>query len=641
MQSLYFSNNRARSIVGKVTFAHGEKYGSSSAFEIGKASKIRILLPRLLGVVSVSVRIFNESLDKEEHRLNAYWSDSVKECDAYEIDFDPDDIGVGLYFFFVEIDSQCGRLYGYKRGSELIFSPDYSTHSWYQLSVSDFKYKKSDNNLGGIIYHIFVDRFNKGGVVEAKPGTVTDDDWHTIPEYPLYPGAPLKNNHFYGGTLWGIIEKLDYLTSLGVSTIYLSPIFDAASNHKYDTGDYMTVDSMFGGEEALRELIAKAKEKGIGIILDGVFNHTGSDSLYFNREGNYNTVGAYQSKKSEYFSWYDFQGYPDKYTCWWGIDILPRIHPDKPSCRKYFVGKNGVIGKYAALGIDGFRLDVADELSDDFISEIKKTLDQYNKHSVLYGEVWEDGSNKIAYDVRKKYFLGKELDGVMNYPVRKGIIDFLTQSRHEALEYALTDIINNAPTKVRNMQMNLLGTHDTERILTVLGGERPEGRSNEYLSKKKMNDLERGIAKRRLRMAYAILATVPGIPAIFYGDEAGLEGYHDPFNRMPYPWGREDHKLINYFKSVGKIRRDNKVYKEGEFELLYIDSNTLVFERYDEKYSYITFVNNTKQSSSVEFSSKAEALISDGAAVAVSTSFDVPAYTSQIFKTKRHNYIYF
>ena len=641
MQSLYFSNNRARSLVGKVTFAHGEKYGSSSAFEIGKASKIRILLPRLLGVVSVSVRIFNESLDKEEHRLNAYWSDSVKECDAYEIDFDPDDIGVGLYFFFVEIDSQCGRLYGYKRGSELIFSPDYSTHSWYQLSVSDFKYKKSDNNLGGIIYHIFVDRFNKGGVVEAKPGTVTDDDWHTIPEYPLYPGAPLKNNHFYGGTLWGIIEKLDYLTSLGVSTIYLSPIFDAASNHKYDTGDYMTVDSMFGGEEALRELIAKAKEKGIGIILDGVFNHTGSDSLYFNREGNYNTVGAYQSKKSEYFSWYDFQEYPDKYTCWWGIDILPRIHPDKPSCRKYFVGKNGVIGKYAALGIDGFRLDVADELSDDFISEIKKTLDRYNKHSVLYGEVWEDGSNKIAYDVRKKYFLGKELDGVMNYPVRKGIIDFLTQGRHEALEYALTDIINNAPTKVRNMQMNLLGTHDTERILTVLGGERPEGRSNEYLSKKKMNDLERGIAKRRLRMAYAILATVPGIPAIFYGDEVGLEGYHDPFNRMPYPWGREDHKLINYFRSVGRIRRDNKVYKEGEFELLYIDSNTLVFERYDEKYSYITFVNNTKQSSSVEFSSKAEALISDGAAVAVSTSFDVPAYTSQIFKTKRHNYIYF
>lgn len=641
MQSLYFSNNRAKSLVGRVFFAHSEKYDSSSAFEIGEAAKIRILLPRLLGVVSVSAHIFNESLDREEYRFSAYWSDSEKEYDVYEVDFNPAEIGVGLYYFFVDIDCQCGKLYGYKRGRELIFSSDYRMQSWYQLSISDFKYNKSYDKLGGIIYHIFVDRFNKGGSIAPKPGTVTDDNWHVVPEYPLYPGAPLKNNHFYGGTLWGIADKLDYLSSLGVNTIYLSPIFDAASNHKYDTGDYMTVDSMFGGEEALVELIRKAKEKGIGIILDGVFNHTGSDSLYFNREGHYDTIGAYQSKKSKYFSWYDFKDYPDKYTCWWGIDILPRIHPDKPSCRKYFVGKDGVIDKYAKLGIDGFRLDVADELSDDFISEIKKRLNHYNKHSVLYGEVWEDASNKISYDVRKKYFLGQELDGVMNYPIRKGIIDFLTQKQSEMLEYALTDIINNAPAKIRNMQMNLLGTHDTERILTVLGGERSEGRSNEYLSKKKMNDLERGTAKRRLRMAYAILATVPGIPSVFYGDEAGLEGYHDPFNRMPYPWGHEDHKLINYFRLIGKIRRENNIYKEGEFNLTYIDSSTLVFERYDENYSYITFVNNTKQLIKVEFSSKAEALIPNETNVTSGTSFDMPAYTAQIFKTKRHNYIYF
>ena len=641
MQSLYFSNNRAKSLVGKVCFAHNEKYSSSSAFEISEAAKVRILLPRLLGVVSASVRIFNESLDIEEHKISACWIDSEKEYDVYEADMELANIGVGLYFFFIEIDSQCGKLYGYKRGREMIFTPDYSTESFYQLSVSDFKYKKSDGNLGGIIYHVFVDRFNKGGDVVPKPGTITDDDWHVIPEYPLYPGAPLKNNHFYGGTLWGIIDKLDYLSSLGVSTIYLSPVFDAASNHKYDTGDYMTVDLMFGGDEALIKLIRKAKEKGIGIILDGVFNHTGSDSLYFNREGNYDSVGAYQSQKSKYFSWYDFKDYPDKYTCWWGIDILPRIHPDKPSCRKYFLGKDGVVEKYASLGIDGFRLDVADELSDDFISEIKKKLNRHNKQSVLYGEVWEDASNKIAYDVRKKYFLGQELDGVMNYPVRTGIIDFLTQKRFESLEYALTDITDNAPSRIRNMQMNLLGTHDTERILTVLGGERSEGRSNEYLSRKKMNDLERGIAKRRLRMAYAILATVPGIPAIFYGDEAGLEGYHDPFNRMPYPWGREDYKLINYFRSIGKIRRNNKVYREGDFSLLYIDSDYLVFERYDEKNSYVTFVNNTNQAVNIEFSSKAEALISDGKNRDVSTSFDVSAYTAQIFKTKRQNYIYF
>ena len=640
MKSLLFSNHRAKSVVGKVTFAHGDKISSSSAFEICEAAKIRIQLPRLLGVVSASVRVFSESLDKEVARIICEWGGARAECDLYDAVVDGQSIGTGLYFFMVEIESQCGRLYGYKSGENLVFSDEYNIDALYQLSISDFKYQKSEHKLGGIIYHVFVDRFNRGGKVEAKPGTVIDDDWRVIPEYPAYPGAPLKNNHFYGGTLWGVAEKLDYFKSLGVDTLYLSPIFDAASNHKYDTGDYMTVDSMFGGDEAFSALIAKAKEKGIGIILDGVFNHTGSDSLYFNREGNYDSVGAYQSKKSDYYAWYDFQSYPDKYTSWWGIDILPRIHPDKPACRKYFVGNGGVIEKYARMGIDGFRLDVVDELSDEFISLIKKKLDRYNKRSVLYGEVWEDGSNKIAYDVRKKYYLGSELDGVMNYPVRKGIISFLTAHDPSELHYALTDIINNAPARISNMQMNLLGTHDTERILTVLGGERSDGRSNEYLSKKRMNDLERGTAKRRLRMAYVILATIPGIPAIFYGDEAGLEGYHDPFNRMPYPWGREDHNLINYYRMVGQIRRNNEVYKEGDFKLLHLDDETLVFERYDDENAYVTFVNNSSQYKTVEFSSPALALCKSDEDLECK-AFELPAYTAQIFKTKRHIDIYF
>ena len=237
-------------------------------------------------------------------------------------------------------------------------------------------------------------------------------------------------------------------------------------------------------------------------------------------------------------------------------------------------------------------------------------------------------------------YLGAELDGVMNYPVRKGIIDFLTSHSTSTLYYALTDIINNAPKRISDMQMNLLGTHDTERILTVLGGERPEGRSNEYLSKKKMNDLERGTAKRRLRMAYTVLATVPGIPAIFYGDEAGLEGYHDPFNRMPYPWGHEDHNLIAFYQKIGNIRRTNDVYREGEFELIHIDEDTLVFARYDDEYSYVTFVNNSKQNRSVHFSSEADVLILDKTLTA-NVPLELAAYSAQIFKTKRHSDIYF
>ena len=640
MRSLLFPDNRVKTAVGKVSYAHSEKINSSCAFELGEASLIRILLPRVLGVVSVSAVVFNEAMSREEFRLEFTWRDSQSDMDVYETSLDTHEIGVGLFFYIFELDSQYGRIYAYKRAGVVFFSPEYSTSNPFQLSVSDFKYKKCNGKLGGIIYHIFVDRFNKGGEVQIKPGAIVGEDWRVIPEYPLYPGAPLKNNHFWGGTLWGVADKLDYLKSLGVNTVYLSPIFDAASNHKYDTGDYMTVDAMFGGDEAFKHLLSVASEKGIGIILDGVFNHTGSDSIYFNREGNYASVGAYQSAKSEYFSWYDFQEYPRKYTCWWGIDILPRIHPDKQSCRKFFVGKDGVVDKYAKMGIDGFRLDVADELSDDFIAQIKKRLNSHNSESVLYGEVWEDASNKKAYDKRKQYYLGSELDGVMNYPVRTGIIDFLTANDYSTLAYALTDIIDNAPARIRNMQMNLLGTHDTARILTVLGGERSDGRSNEYLSKKKMNDLERGTAKRRLRMAYTILATIPGIPSVFYGDEAGLEGYSDPFNRMPYPWGREDVKLVEYFREIGRIRRENDVYKEGDFNLLYLDSSTLVFERFDDCRAYITFVNNSKQDRKVEFSKAAASLIFDKDDK-VQQEFTIPAYTAHIFKTERDGYISF
>ena len=297
MRSLCFSNNRAKSLVGKVSFDHGEKNGSSSAFEISEAAKIRILLPRLLGAVSVSVRIFCESLDREVSYLSAEWSDYKKEYDVYEVHFDPCEIGVGLYFFMVEIDTQIGRLYGYKCGNALVFSPDYSKNALYQLSVSDFKYRKSNDKLGGIIYHIFVDRFNKGGEVKPKPGTVIDDDWRTIPEYPLYPGAPLKNNHFYGGTLWGITEKLDYFKSLGVNTLYLSPIFDAASNHKYDTGDYMSIDSMFGGEEETVSI--ECSNKLIGVFID----RFGKDTMLMPDGDNHFIVSVPVEVSEPFYAW--------------------------------------------------------------------------------------------------------------------------------------------------------------------------------------------------------------------------------------------------------------------------------------------------------------------------------------------------
>ena len=475
-----------------------------------------------------------------------------------------------------------------------------------------------------------VTRYPHGSQEIPDGAKIVHGEWKVMPEYPEYPGANLYNNKFYGGTLWGIIEKLDYIKSLGTTAIYLSPVFRAASNHKYDTADYMTVDPIFGGEPALKALIAAAKEKGIEIILDGVFNHTGSDSIYFNRYGRYAELGAYQSKKSKYYDWYDFQEYPGKYTSWWGIDTLPRINPDKTECRDYFVGEGGVIDKYEKMGVYGFRLDVADELSDEFIGKIKERLSGKRKDRILYGEVWEDASNKCSYGSRRRYYLGDELDGVMNYPIRKGIIDYLTGNGKESLAYALTDVTNNAPEQVLHNQMNLLGTHDTERILTLLGGISAEGKSNHTLARLRMDNGHRSYAVKKLMSAYTILATIPGIPTIFYGDEAGLEGYRDPFNRMPYPWGNEDKRLLSHYINIGKIRRENPIYADADFKLIHLDEKLLVFSRFDSEEAYITVVNNSDEDMSLCFDDEATELIVGE----VASNHILSANSARIYKVK-------
>lgn len=602
--------------VGKVVYLHDGKDLGSGAFDIRSFATLRVLLPRYVGAWRVVAEVFSEDISNK--CLSA-----VGECtsfgdgvDAFDCPIDLTALGVGLYFVRFRIESIAGTVYGYKHKTELRLAKYANIPDFFQLSACDFKYKQSREYLGGIIYHVFVDRFCKAGRVKCRADAVMMKEWEGgTPEYPEYPGAHLENNTFFGGTLYGVIEKLDYIKSLGANLIYLSPIFEAYSNHKYDTGNYMKVDDMFGGDKALVKLIEEARDRGIGIILDGVFNHTGSDSIYFNSKGRYKSLGAYQSMDSEFYSWYDFKSYPDDYTSWWGIKILPRIHPDNPACGEYIAGDGGVIDKYSKMGVAGFRLDVADELSDSFLEKIKERLDKNLDSSILYGEVWEDGSNKIAYDTRKKYYLGKELDGVMNYPVRVGIIDYLKNKAPEKLEYALTDVTFNAPVRVRNIQMNLLGTHDTERIITMLAYGSYEGKTNEELSRTFLSDEQRARGIALVKTAYAILATIPGIPAIFYGDEVALEGFKDPFNRRPYPWKTGSAELHSYYQALGAIRRENSVYKEGEFSLLRIDSEILMFTRSLGKKTLLTVVNNTSKDKTIEFDIKVRELISDRLAI--------------------------
>lgn len=628
MKSLRILSSDVSCFSGKIEYLHdGEDIGSG-AFDISKKAELRILLPRSLGVVSVFAKIYDESMANIVNICCQKTCFDLKR-DTYKLEIK--NLNVGLYFIAFEINSAAGTVYGMNgKGRELIICAE-ECGMRFQFSLVDSSGFAPRSFFGGLIYHVFVDRFNKGGKVPKRADAVLLNTWDgAIPEYPLYPGAHLENNTFFGGTLYGVTEKLDYIKSLGATQIYLSPIFEAYSNHKYDTGDYMTVDAMFGGEEALKLLIDEAKHRGIGIILDGVFNHTGSDSIYFNKNARYDAIGAYQSVESPYYPWFDFQTHPNKYTCWWGIEILPRINPDVKECGDYIAGDSGVIEKYSRLGVSGFRLDVADELSDSFIERLKSKLRESKQPTILYGEVWEDASNKIAYDKRKRYFLGKELDGVMNYPLRDGIISFLKNRDKAALEYYFLDVMFNAPKDVQHVQMNLLGTHDTERIITVLAGDCAEGHSNDEIARMKLNEtqLKTGIAL--LKMAYAILATVPGIPTVFYGDEVGLEGYKDPFNRRPYPWKNPNKEILSYYKLIGKIRRNNAAYSDGKFKLFYFDNDTLVFSRERDGFKLVTVINNRCSDMHLEFSSDAKALISG----CESKRIIVEAFGAEIVKIK-------
>ncbi len=460
----------------------------------------------------------------------------------------------GLFFYRISYRDDSGKHYVIN---------DVDGTSDFQLTVYSEEYEAPRWFRGGTMYQIFVDRFNRGGNPPKKDYAKMAKDVHDIPQFPVYPGAPLANDMFFGGDLDGVTAKLDYLKSIGVSTVYLCPIFEAHSNHKYDTGDYSVVDSMFGGDEALDRLLSAAKVKGLRIILDGVFNHTGDDSIYFNKYGNYPSVGAYQSKESPYYTWYTFEDYPDRYKSWWGIPILPTVNKDSAEFRDYIFGEEGIIKKYLKKGIDGWRLDVADELPEEFLRPLCQRAKKTKKDAFIIGEVWEDASNKIAYDRRRKYLQGHELDSVMNYPWRNAVIDFIKGSHGELLRRAVMSIYSHYPKCVSDNLMNFLGTHDTPRILTVLGGEAPDGYSNAELSTKTMSAKEREKALQMLKCAYAIIATLPGVPCIYYGDEAGMEGYGDPFNRRYYPWGEEDTDLVDFFAKVGRIRCENSEFAEG------------------------------------------------------------------------------
>lgn len=568
---------------------------SFGAFSCDDVVEFKLLIPRRCGATTVCMHLCGEGLENKLYkRFDFDWTCIDGSNDVYTCLIDMSKIGVGLYYYKYEIDSPSCMFFGDGKKVTEISKMENEGDGMIQLLIYQEKSSCAKWMHGGVMYHIFVDRFKKSGKCKPKKNVIMNDDWYNgIPQFADVPGGYVENNMFFGGDLYGVIEKLDYIKSLGVTCLYLSPIFEAYSNHKYDTGDYMSVDSMFGSDEALKELIKESKKRDMRIILDGVFNHTGSDSIYFNKNNTYDSLGAYQSKESPYYEWYNFRSFPNDYECWWNVKILPRVNSNCPSYQKYILGDGGVVDKWMKEGISGFRLDVADELSDDFLKTLNKRVKSVDPDGVIYGEVWEDASNKIAYDHRKKYFLGNELDSVMNYPLREAVIEYIKNGNCELFYKTCKMLYSHYPKHNADLLMNLLGTHDTERILTVLGGESGNGLTNKELSTKKMTLAERKKASSLLKLAYAIIATVPGVPCIYYGDEAGMEGYRDPFNRMPFPWECENSELLEFYRRIGAIRAKEPIFKNGYFEIVECNSELLAFARYNDDGFAITIINKS------------------------------------------------
>lgn len=512
-----------------------------------------------LGDVSTPVEM---RFEKSENGFSVYTADYV---------FD----AAGIYYYRFEMRNRDGVWY-YGRGENGESVCGENLPEW-QLTVYKSTYKTPDFAKGNIIYHIFVDRFNRADGVKTKRKYRLHESFSESPEVVSADGKYYADD-FFGGNFNGIREKLDYLEELGVGIIYLSPIFKAYSNHRYDTGDYLKVDELLGTEDDFKRLLDAAHEKGMKVILDGVFNHSGADSLYFNKFGTYDSLGAYQSKSSPYYDWYFFKKFPDEYACWWGCDNVPDLNKSNKDYRTLVFGKNGVVEKWQKLGADGWRLDVVDELPIDFVNLLIKKIKSVNKDALVIGEVWEDASTKVSYGELRPYLLGDQLDGTMNYPFMNAIIAYVRDGDEKFFKDTVQSILENYPKETVYCLMNSLGTHDTVRIINALSDVRAHGWSKTHKLGYKLPDSEYEKAKKKLYLASVLQFTLPGIPSIFYGDEAGLQGFDDPINRRPYPWGSEDKEILAHYKKLGRIRRENRAVFSGGFNMR--DENGLVaYER--------------------------------------------------------------
>lgn len=497
----------------------------------------------------------------------------------------------GLYFYWFRIGKRDGSFRLFRQGDQTNME---AGEKW-QLSIIPQDFTVPDYARGAVMYQIMPDRFFKVGECDLTDKLCPFWVHENLSDTPQYTADAEGNwcNDFYGGNLQGIRAKLSYLHTLGVGVLYLNPIFMAYSNHRYDTADYKRIDPMLGTADDFAALCRDAHALEMRVILDGVFSHTGSNSVYFDAKGIFGH-GAVSDSNSPYRAWYRFRHYPDDYDAWWNMPTLPNIEELSESYVNYIIeDDDSVLAHWLNLGADGFRLDVVDELPDEFVRKLKKRLRELKPDALLIGEVWEDASNKRAYGVSRRYFVDGELDSVMNYPWRKGIVAFVRgEDDGSALGEGIMRLAENYPPEVLACVMNLLGTHDTMRILTVLGGEYHASKAEWATAR--LSPEARALAVRRLHAAAFLQFMLPGMASIYYGDEVGMEGGADPFCRRYYPWSAGDESLRSFYAALCRVKNETQALKTGDVRVTEAGNGRLSFVRKTENQVVEVYVNQSE-----------------------------------------------
>ena len=539
------------------------------AVEVGQKVKLSINVDREIIVAVEFIQFDGTRLNmgmQKEYLNNGEF--------RYSVEIDTSDALGILEYYFILIDGYNRLYYGNNDehlggiGQIYTYNPVPYQITVYEKSYTPNWYKE------GVVYQILIDRFYNGNedntINSPKKNSFIYGRWDDNPMYIKDGFGKIARWDFYGGNIKGIIKKLDYIKSLGANIIQLSPVFKSSSCHKYDTGDYEFIDEMFGTNNEFKELCEVAESKGIKVILEVVLSYTSSDSKYFNKLGNYNEIGAYQSPNSKYHDWYKFTRYPYQYESWWGIAERPNINSMENGYMKYIINNDdSIIKKWIDLGCSGWRLNVIDELPDEFIEAIRTRIQEIDGNTVLLGDTWDDASNKVSYSKRRKYLQGKEVHAVTNYPLRECLINFTKgYITSDIFKQKIMSLYENYPRESFYGNINVIGTNDTERILTVLDG-----------------NIE------LLRLIVVIQFTLPGVPLIYYGDETALKGGKEPDNRKSYPWGKEDKDLSDFYNKIVNIRNSENGLKKGDLIIHETDPEVFVFERNYENEKVIVLVN--------------------------------------------------